>query len=330
MESSDFVMIDETSSSSNSSSSSSSTSPWSKVTIGKTTSNKRKTMLTIDGYHFQMKDYNKGKTMKFWRCANRLCNVILHTNLNDEFVKYSNNKSDHSHLSNSAALEIRNLREQMRKRAENELLPLQQIAEQEVRHGLLTGEALAVLPNILNLGHNLLINRRAMMTSIPRSCSFTIPDIYKNDYLNKDRLLLHDSYDLQSSMNDSLHARPEGRILIWSSAAQLNLLFDSDKLYMDGTFSTTPPNFHQVYIIQAVHHESCIPVVFALLPDRKATTYICMFDTLFSEAKKVNKTFNPLLIMTDFEPGVSRAISMMIDGSDRPSTIPYEEPIPGS
>ncbi|CAF0713486.1 unnamed protein product [Adineta steineri] len=152
MESSDFVMIDETSSSSNSSSSSSSTSPWSKVTIGKTTSNKRKTMLTIDGYHFQMKDYNKGKTMKFWRCANRLCNVILHTNLNDEFVKYSNNKSDHSHLSNSAALEIRNLREQMRKRAENELLPLQQIAEQEVRHGLLTGEALAVLPNILNLG----------------------------------------------------------------------------------------------------------------------------------------------------------------------------------
>jgi hypothetical protein len=115
-------------------------------------------MLTIDGYHFQMKDYNKTKTLKYWRCANRLCNVILHTNINDEFVRFSNNKSDHSHIPNPAALEIRNVREKMRKRAENELLPLQQIAEQEVREALLTGEALAVLPNILNLGMRLIVN----------------------------------------------------------------------------------------------------------------------------------------------------------------------------
>jgi hypothetical protein len=95
------------------------------------------------------------------------------------------------------------------------------------------------------------------MPPIPRSSSFIIPDIYKKDYLNENRLLLHDSDDPQFSMNDSLYARPEGRILIWSSDVQLNLLFDSDKLYMDGTFSTSPPNFHQVYIIQAIHHDSC-------------------------------------------------------------------------
>ena len=40
----------------------------------------------------------------------------------------------------------------MRQRAEHELLLLQEIAEQEVRKSLLTGEALAVLPNILNIG----------------------------------------------------------------------------------------------------------------------------------------------------------------------------------
>jgi hypothetical protein len=96
-----------------------------------------------------------------------------------------------------------------------------------------------------------------MMPPIPQSCSFIIPDIYKNDYLNKDRLLLHDSNDPQFSMDDSLYAQPKGRILIWSSDVQLKLLFDSDKLYMDGTFATSPPNFDQVYIIQALHHESC-------------------------------------------------------------------------
>ena len=55
-----------------------------------------------------------------------------------------------------------------------------------------------------------------------------------------------------------------------------------------------------------------IPVVFALLPDRKATTYIYLFNVLFTEAEKVNKQFNPFLIMTDFESGVARAISIMV------------------
>ncbi|CAF4413592.1 unnamed protein product [Rotaria sp. Silwood2] len=237
------AVIDETSSSPLSSSSSSV-----KVTISKTTTNKRKPMLIVNGYDFQIKSYNKTKTIKFWRCSNRNCGVLLHTNLNDEFVRFSGNMTDHSHIPNPAALEIRTLREQMRQRAENELLPLQEIAEQEVRKGLLTGEALAVLPNILNLGHNLIQNRRKLMPPLPQSCSFSISDEYKNDYLNCDRLLLHDSYDPPFQIDESLYTRPEGRILVWSSDVQLKLMFDSEKLYMDGTFSTAPPNFDQLIL----------------------------------------------------------------------------------
>ncbi|CAF3133772.1 unnamed protein product [Rotaria sp. Silwood2] len=247
------AVIDETSSSSLSSSSSSV-----KVTISKTTTNERKPTSIVNGYDFQIKSYNKTKIIKFWRCSNRNCGVLLHTNLNDEFVRFSGNMTDHSHIPNPAALEIRTLREQMRQRAENELLPLQEIAEQEVRKGLLTGEALAVLPNILNLGHNLIQNRRKLMPPLPQSCSFSISDEYKNDYLNCDRLLLHDSYDPPFQIDESLYTRPEGRILVWSSDVQLKLMFDSEKLYMDGTFSTAPPNFDQVYIIQVIHHETSI------------------------------------------------------------------------
>jgi hypothetical protein len=106
-------------------------------------------MLTVHGYYFQMKNYNKAKTIKFWRCANRSCSLLLHTNLNDEFVRFSGSVTEHSHLPNPAELEISTLRVEMRQRAEHELLPLQEFAEQEVRKSLLTGEALAVLPNIL-------------------------------------------------------------------------------------------------------------------------------------------------------------------------------------
>ncbi|CAM2727523.1 unnamed protein product [Rotaria socialis] len=309
------ALIDETSSSScslfssSSSSSSSPSPPSTKITIRKTITNKRKTMLTVNGYDFQMKNYNKTKTIKFWRCANRDCGVLLHTNLNDEFLRFSGNMFDHSHLPNPAALEVRTLRERMRQRAERELLPLQEIAEQEVRKGLLSGEALAVLPNILNLGHNLVHNRRQVMPPLPKTDTFNIPDTYKKD-LNGNRLLLHDSHDPQFQIGQSLCTQPEGRILVWSSDMQLKLLFDSEKLYMDGTFSTTPQNFEQVYIIQVIHHDTCIPAVYALLPNRKTTTYSYLFHVLFSEAKKIGKTFAPILIMTDFEPGVTRAIAL--------------------
>ncbi len=84
MASNDTMMIDETSPSSFSSSSSvqsseySSSSTLDKPTIERTKSNKRKSMLTINGYHFQMKNYNKKKILKFWRLANRNCRVLLH------------------------------------------------------------------------------------------------------------------------------------------------------------------------------------------------------------------------------------------------------------
>jgi hypothetical protein len=60
--------------------------------------------------------------------------------------------TSHSHLPNPDELEIRNLREVMRQRAENESIPSEEIARQEVRKCSLSAEALAVLPNVANIG----------------------------------------------------------------------------------------------------------------------------------------------------------------------------------
>ncbi|CAF3481758.1 unnamed protein product [Rotaria sp. Silwood2] len=77
---------------------------------------------------------------------------------------------------------------------------------------------------------------------------------------------------------------------------------------MDGTFRTSPPNFSQVFIIQAIHHGTYVPVVYALLANRKAVTYVHLFNVLFAEPNKCNKKIDPLLIMTDFDPGIAKAI----------------------
>ena len=154
MVSQDIMNEDDTSSSFSSHSSEFSSSSLSSISIviTKTKSNKRKSMLVINGYNFQFKNFNNKGTIKFWRCANRSCGVLLHTSLNEEFLRYSGKVTEHTHLPNPAEEEIRNLRETMRQRAENELSSLQEIAEQEMRKALLTAEALAVLPSASTIG----------------------------------------------------------------------------------------------------------------------------------------------------------------------------------
>ena len=141
-------------------------------------------LLVIDGCHFQLKNLNSKKTIQFWRCADSDCGVLMHTTLDDEFIRYAGKATGHSHLSNPAESAIRNLREKMRGRAKNPFLPLQEIAEQEVRNALLTGEALAALPGATNIGHNVVGNRRKMTPALPQSSTFTIPNAYTMDYRN--------------------------------------------------------------------------------------------------------------------------------------------------
>ncbi|CAF1304862.1 unnamed protein product [Rotaria sordida] len=97
---------------------------------------------------------------------------------------------------------------------------------------------------------------------------------------------------------------PEKRYEIDETAKKYNVDILRERLHMDGTFCTSPPNFNQVFIIQAIHHGTCVPVVYALLPNRKAAIYIHLFHVLFAEANKLNKKFDPSLIMTDFEPAI--------------------------
>ena len=109
-------------------------------------------MLIVNGYNFQLKNFNRKKTIKFWPCTNRSCNVILHTNLDELFIQFSGTVTDHNHLQNPADLQLRDVKRSMKTRATTELVPLKDTAEQEMRKALLTGEAFAILPGVDDIG----------------------------------------------------------------------------------------------------------------------------------------------------------------------------------
>lgn len=80
---------------------------------------------------------------------------------------------------------------------------------------------------------------------MPQSCLFDIPDVYQTTADGK-RFLL---------MDETLIRRE--RLLIFASDQQLDLLFHSTIIYMDGTFGKAPPHFKQIYILHAVMFDVC-------------------------------------------------------------------------
>ncbi len=78
--------------------------------------------------------------------------------------------------------------------------------------------------------------RRKVVPLLPQTCVFDISDDYKTT-IDGNRFLLA----------DEILVRRE-RLLMFSSDRQLDLLFHSPVVYMDGTFSKSPPHFKQIYI----------------------------------------------------------------------------------
>ena len=85
--------------------------------------------------------------------------------------------------------------------------------------------------------------RRKLTPALPASTSFDIPDSYQCTITAEKFLVC-----------DTLVCRKK-RMLIFASPKQLESLFNSSILFMDGTFSATPPFFDQVYTIHALKFE---------------------------------------------------------------------------
>ena len=78
---------------------------------------------------------------------------------------------------------------------------------------------------------------------------------------------------------------------------------------MDGTFSSCPALWDQVYILHARKDCSTYSLVFDLLQDRQMTTYRRLFRLLKNHVQeKLQQQLAPARIQTDFEIAAIQAI----------------------
>lgn len=77
---------------------------------------------------------------------------------------------------------------------------------------------------------------------------------------------------------------------------------------MDGTFSSNPVIFAQLYTIHIRQHDEFAAQLWCLLPDKTATTYVRLFQSLKQKATHHNLNLQPASIHVDFEQAVMQSI----------------------
>ena len=97
--------------------------------------------------------------------------------------------------------------------------------------------------------------RRKTTPVIPTSCIFDIPQLYQETRSQKRFLLI-----------DFFMKRGKERVIVYSSEIQLRLLFNSETIFIDGTFGGAPAGFEQLFLIDVQHFGQGKWLIFKKIP----------------------------------------------------------------
>lgn len=121
-----------------------------------------------------------------------------------------------------------------------------------------------------------------------------IPDELKKTYRNEE------FYWDDSGSDD------KNRVIVFTTEKNLSLLNDYCDWYADGTFDISPTFFKQIYSLHIIKNGTLIPCVYAMLPNKKQTTYNKMFKMVKSFI-----TNDPKSINMDFEKAAMNSAQMI-------------------
>ena len=119
---------------------------------------------------------------------------------------------------------------------------------------------------------------------------------------------------LYDSRDDPDHK--SGRIIMFGTKNNLNILMKSPNWFADGTFKVAPTIFYQLFTILCSFYQVtddipqvvALPMLFVLMEDKKEESYTKIFSVIKMKCQQLGVNFSaPFRIMTDFELAVINA-----------------------
>ncbi|CAF1528082.1 unnamed protein product [Adineta ricciae] len=274
-------------------------------------------ILSMGGYSYVVKNY--GKLFTKWECERRRngqCSTILIRTSdprNKDMLKIFSIEGEHIHDPTPHTVELRKFKQRVRNRCRQELSSPRMVYETELMKGQYSKEMLSILPTFYNIQAQLYRIRLNHLPTSPTNSNFTLHSGFTMTDQGH-RFLLYDSNSVLMPYI-SAPARV-GRILIFSSDLQLNILAKSKRVANDGTFQTASYTSQQNYIIVAEYQEGhtgnteagTVPVVFCLCESKCYETYRLIMQILKTAMNTLKLLWKPASWMSDYENGLVKAI----------------------
>ena len=222
----------------------------------------------------------------YWECDKRRsgsgCKVKVILDDQDHFIQQT---GEHTHPADPEKVAADTLRSGMKREARSSNATTTNVISQS-----LLGEnenVLAKLPKMDTMRRDISRQRaaHAAYRGIPddQDTLFPIPHQYTISSTG-DVFLQHDN------------GRAD-RMLIFETGESLNFLQNSENCFMDGTFSTAPPQFAQLYSVHGLSQGRHVVGAYGLLPNKRLETYIEFLDQI----QGFTNFANPQSVMIDFE-----------------------------
>ncbi|XP_063682933.1 uncharacterized protein LOC134817602 [Bolinopsis microptera] len=110
---------------------------------------------------------------------------------------------------------------------------------------------------------------------------------------------------------DSSYDTDTRRSILLGTADNINIIYQSDHLVVDGTFKTSPDLFTQLFTVHALHPTGWrIPAVFGLLPGKRTI----MYENILNELDSYGP-FYPQSVLVDYEIAIRNAVSNVWPGT---------------
>lgn len=227
----------------------------------------------------------------FWRCIHKGCQGRMKTDDDKQTVFYD---GGHNHQPDLDEIAVRQVKTRARKRARTETTPIPAIYRQEVAALAGMPAAAATMPAFLSVSTTLHRERRSVFPALPASRQALVIPPQFQDTSAGNRFLLKSGHN--------------NRYVIWASDENLRELCNAQHVSMDGTFSTVPAIFQQLFTVHAFFDNHLLPLVYVLMAKKTTSAYVKVFRALKAACLNLGCQLQPVDIMTDFESGLIPAI----------------------
>jgi len=114
-----------------------------------------------------------------------------------------------------------------------------------------------------------------------------------------------DTLDLKTKLNENFLFVNDtaNNIVGFATSSNLTYLTQCEAMFVDGTFSSVPVLFQQLFIIHGFKNQAYVPLVFFLLPNKSPDTYAKAMTHVNNHVWRV-----PSVIFIDFEIAIHQAV----------------------